>query len=182
VDNGLLEKGFGSRSFDDEGCPSQNTVLIRDGKLESFLHNATTAKALKMKNTGNASRSPNGFNMTRWIIGNGYRAKPEAHPSNLIIRPQDKTKDSLVSEIENGVLIESMGGFPQTGSGMISAHLSRAFFIRNGEKQYPIKGGMISGIAFDWVKKISGVSNDSKQFQNAVVPSIRIEGVKILSA
>jgi PmbA protein len=182
VDSALLEKGFGSRSFDDEGCPSQNTVLIKDGKLESFLHNATTANALRMKNTGNASRSSNGFNMVRWIIGNGYRAKPEVHPSNLIIRQQDKTKDSLVSETEKGVLIESMGGFPQAGSGMISAHLSRAFFIKNGEKQYPIKGGMISGIAFDWFKKISGVGNDSRQFQNAVVPSIRMEGVKILGA
>ncbi|NWG10902.1 TldD/PmbA family protein [Candidatus Bathyarchaeota archaeon] len=182
TDNALREKGFSSRSFDDEGYPSQNTVLIRNGQLESFLHNATTANALKMKNTGNASRSPNGFNMVRWIIGNGYRAKPEVHPSNLIIHQEKKTKDKLVSEIENGILIESMAGFPQASSGMISAHLSRAFFIKNGEKQHAMKDGMISGMAFDWFKKISGVGNDSKQFQNAVVPSVRVEGVKILGA
>jgi PmbA protein len=182
TDNALLEKGFASRSFDDEGYPSQETIVLRNGKLESFLHNATTAHASKMKNTGNASRFAGGFSMTHSIIGNGYRAKPEVYPSNLIIRTGNKTKEKLISEAEKGVLIESMAGFPQAGSGMISAHLSRAFFIQNGEKQYAIKGGMISGIAFDWFNRISETSKDSKQFPNAVAPSLRVEDMKVLGA
>jgi PmbA protein len=182
ADNPLLENGFSSRSFDDEGCPSQNTVLIRNGRLENFLLDATTSNALKMKNTGNASRSPGGFDMVRSIIGNGYRTKPEVYPSNLTIKQGNKTKEKLVAEMEKGVLVESMAGFPQAGSGLISASLSRAFFIENGEKQYAIKGGMISGIAFDWFKNISEVGKDAKQFQNAVVPSLRVDKVKILGA
>ena len=87
-----------------------------------------------------------------------------------------------MAEIEKGVLIESMAGFPQAGSGVISAQLSRAFFIQNGEIQYPIKGGMVSGVAFDWFKQVSGIGKDSKQFPNAVVPSLRIEEVKIVGA
>jgi predicted Zn-dependent protease len=94
----------------------------------------------------------------------------------------NKKKEELVSETKKGVLIESMAGFPQTGSGLISAQLSRAFFIQNGEVQHPIKGGMISGIAFDWFKQVSGIGRDSKQFQNAVVPSLRIEDVKVVGA
>lgn len=182
TDNAILEKGFASRSFDDEGYSSQNTVLTREGKLESFLHNATSANALKTRNTGNASRFPGGFEMVKAIIGNGYRAKPEIYPSNLVIQPGNKTKEELVSEIEKGVLIESMAGFPQAGSGMISAQLSRVFFLQNGEIQYPIKGGMVSGVAFDWFKQISGVGKDSKQFLNAVVPSLRVEEVKVIGA
>ena len=92
----------------------------------------------------------------------------------------NKRKKELVSETEKGVLIESMAGFPQAGSGLISAQLSRAFFIQNGEIQYPMKGGMVSGVAFDWFRKVSGISKDSKQFQNAVVPSLRIEDVKVV--
>ena len=180
TDNALLEKGFASRSFDDEGYSSQNTVLVRKGKLENFLHNATSANALKTRNTGNASRFPGGFERTRMIIGNGYRTKPEIYSSNLAIQTGNKTKEELVSEISKGVLIESMAGFPQAGSGIISAQLSRAFYIQNGEIRYPIKGGMISGVAFDWFKNISGVGNDSKQFQNSVVPSLRVEEVKIV--
>ncbi|MGD8506589.1 MAG: TldD/PmbA family protein, partial [Candidatus Bathyarchaeota archaeon] len=67
TDDALAEKGFASRSFDDEGARSQNTVLIRKGKLESFLHNATSANALKTRNTGNASRFSSGFDMVRSI-------------------------------------------------------------------------------------------------------------------
>jgi len=182
TDNAILEKGFASRSFDDEGWPSQNTVLIRKGILESFLHDTTSANALKTRNTGNASRFPSGFDMIRAIVGNGYRTKPEIFPSNLIVQSGNKTKEELVSEIKKGILVEAMAGFAQPGSGMISAQLSRAFFIQNGEIQYPIKGGMVSGIAFDWFKQISGVGKDSKQFQNAVVPSLRVEEVKVVGA
>jgi PmbA protein len=182
TDNAVLEKGFASRSFDDEGCSSQNTTLVKKGKLESFLHNAASANALKSRNTGNASRFSSGSDMASSIIGNGYRAKPEIYPSNLTIQPSNKTKKELVSETAKGVLIESMAGFPQLGSGMISAQLSRAFFVQNGEIQYPIKGGMVSGIAFDWLKAISGIGKDSKQFMNAVVPSLRVEEVKVIGA
>jgi len=180
TDNALLEGGFASRSFDDESCPSRNTTLLRNGRLEGFLHDATTANALKTRNTGNASRFPGGFGMTRMIVGNGYRAKPEVYPSNMLIQPGDETREEILSETKRGVLIESMAGFPQAGSGIISAQLSRAFFVQNGEIKHSIKGGMISGVAFDWFKQISAVGNDSKQFQNSVVPSIRVEGAKIV--
>jgi PmbA protein len=180
MDNAVLEKGFASKSFDDEGCASQKTSLINKGTLEGFLHLATSANALKSKNTGNASRFIGGFDVAGAIIGNGYRVKPAVYPSNLVIQPGNKTQEELISETSKGVLIKNMAGFPQQGSGVISAQLSRAFFIENGEVKFPIKSGMISGIAFDWFKNISGVSKDSKQFQNAVVPSLRIEGVKVI--
>ena len=182
IDNAVLEKGFASRSFDDEGCPSQKTTLLTKGKLESFLHDASSANALKMRNTGNASRFPSGFDMIRAIVGNGYRAKPEIYPSNLIIQSGNRTREELVSEIGKGILVESMAGFAQPCSGMISAQLSRAFYIENGEIKYPVKGGMVSGVAFDWFKRISGISRDSKQFANAIVPSLRIEQVKVVGA
>jgi len=182
IDHAVLEKGFASRSFDDEGCSSQKTILLRKGELESFLHDATSANALKLRNTGNASRFPSRFDMIRAIVGNGYRAKPEIYPSNLTIQSGNKTKEGLVSEIDKGVLVESMAGFAQPGSGVVSAQLSRAFYIENGEIKYPIKGGMVSGVAFDWFKRISGISRESKQFANAVVPSLRMEEVKVVGA
>ncbi len=182
IDNAILENGFSSRSFDDEGSLSQKTHLIRKGKLESFLHSATSANSLNTKNTANASRFGGGFNMTRMIIGNGYRTKPDIYPSNLMIQKGNKTKEELIAEVDKGVLVEEMAGFPQEGSGQISAQLSRAFYIEKGEIKYPIKSGMISGIAFDWFKQISGIGNDIKRFQNSVVPSLRVEDVKVIGS
>jgi len=118
--------------------------------------------------------------MIHMIVGNGYRTKPEIYPSNLTIQSGNKTKEELISETAEGVLVEAMAGFPQAGSGLISAQLSQAFYIKKGEMQHPIKGGMISGVAFDWFKKISGISNEAKQSQNAVAPSLRMEEVRIM--
>jgi len=182
TDNAMLENGFASRSFDDEGYPAQNTVLVENGELKSFLHHATSAGSLNLKNTGNASRFPESHDMTRMIVGNGYKAKPEIYPSNLMIKPGQESKANLLSEVENGVLVESMGGFAQPGSGVISAQLSRAFFVKDGEVQYPIRGGMVSGVAFDWLEHISGVASDTKQFANCIIPSIRVENVKVIGS
>jgi len=181
-DDGLLKGGFGSRGFDDEGHPSRRTEITREGRLLCFLHNATSSSALAMENTGNASRdvAAGGLDMTRSIIGGGYKSKPGIYPSNLVIRPGNKTKSELISEVEKGVLVEAMSGFVQAGSGLISAQLSRAHLIRNGEVQHPIRGGMVSGIAFDWLRNVSGVGCETKQSQYAVVPSLRVEGVRVL--
>ncbi|MDH7564577.1 MAG: TldD/PmbA family protein [Candidatus Bathyarchaeota archaeon] len=182
VDDGVSENGFGSRSFDDEGYPSQKTVLVSNGKLESFLHHAATANKLKMKNTGNASRFNASFEVAKQIIGNGYKAKPEVYPSNLIIQAGKKDQSQLISKIKKGLLIGSMAGFVQAGSGLISAQLARAHYVENGQLKHPVKGGMVTGIAFDWLNRVSDLANDSKQFQNSVVPSICVENVKVIGS
>ena len=180
TDDALRENGFSSRSFDDEGCPSRCTHVIEKGVLTQYLQNATTAAFLNMENTGNACRSPGGFDMVRNIIGSGYRTAPEPYPSNLVIHPGTSSREILISDVEKGVLIESMAGFTQAGSGLISAQLSQAFFIKNGEIQHAVKGGMVSGVAFDWLNNVSGIGNDTMQFNNAVVPSLRVEDVTVV--
>jgi PmbA protein len=182
MDNAVLGGGFASRSFDDEGYPSQVTVLIDRGKLKSFLHHAATAKALKTEDTGNACRYPGRTEMVRMITGNGYRTQPEVYPSNLMIERGSKSKEEMVSEMDKGVLVESMAGFAQQGSGQISAQLSRGFWVKNGEVQHAIKGGMVSGVAFDWLNQVSTVGSDSKQFLNSIVPSVLVENVKVVCA
>lgn len=182
TDNPLLEGGFASRSFDDEGCSSCTTPLISKGELLGFLHDSTSANALNARNTANATRFSGGFDMIRSIIGQGYRTRPQIYPSNLIIKPGNKTKEELISEVRKGVLVESMAGFPQAGSGVISAQLSQAFLIQEGEIVNPIKNGMVSGVAFDWFKKICEVGNDIEQFSNVITPSIYIEDVKLVGA
>ncbi|UCG36699.1 MAG: TldD/PmbA family protein [Candidatus Bathyarchaeota archaeon] len=180
IDNSTLSGGFSSRSFDDEGSSSRATVLVDRGRLRSFLHDTTSANTLKAENTANASRSAGGFDLVKMIIGSGYRAKPEIYPSNLLIEGGRKCKEELTSELQNGVLVESMSGFPQAGSGLVSAQLSRAFYVKNGQIEHPIKNGMISGNAFDWFRQISQVGNDAKQFSSSVVPSLQVEQVKMV--
>ena len=178
-DNAILPGGYSSRSFDDEGSTSQKTTLIENGVLSKFLHYIKSANELNTQTTGNASRSPSSFDLIRSIIGVGYRAKPEIYPSNIIITPGEKNRDKLLSEIDKGVLIETMAGFPQKGSGLLSAQLSRGYYVEKGEIQFCLKDAMVSGVVFDWLKQISGISKDVKEFQNAILPALRIEDVKV---
>lgn len=132
VDTSISEDAFSSRRFDDEGCPSQDTVLIKDGILNSYLTDATSAQALKTCNTGNASRYSGGLDLFRSVVGYGYKATPEVYPSNSVISLGTKIRDELISEVEKGVLAESMAEFAQQGSAKISAQLSEAFVIQKG--------------------------------------------------
>ncbi|UCD95752.1 MAG: TldD/PmbA family protein [Candidatus Bathyarchaeota archaeon] len=182
IDDASLPHGVGARSFDDEGSASQKTMIVDKGNLQSFLHNATSAEAMGSENTGNASRSIQGFDLADMIIGQGYRTTPAIAPANLTVHPGNKSQEEFISETSKGVLVTSMAGFPQAGSGMISAQLSQAFFIEGGEVKHPMKGGMISGVVFDWLQTISGIGDDPKQFQNCTVPSIRVEDAKIVGA
>jgi PmbA protein len=135
-----------------------------------------------MANTGNSSRFASSDDMASQIVGNGYKARPEVSPSNFVISPGRKNREELVSEVKKGILIESMAGFVQAGSGLISAQLARAHHIENGEIRWPLKGGMISGIAFDWFNQIYEVGSDSKHFINCIVPSLCVEKAKIIGA
>jgi PmbA protein len=182
TDNAVLEGGFASRSFDDEGCVSKENCLVRNGTLASFLHHAASAKALDAENTGNASRSSGELDTVHMITGNGYRTKPEIYPSNLTINTGNRTKEELMSEMKDGVLVESMAGFAQKGSGIISAQLSRAFYVKNGEVQFPVRGSMVSGVGFNWFKRISDTSKDVEHFQNAIVPSLVVQSVKVVGS
>ena len=48
--------------------------------------------------------------------------------------------------------------------------------------KHPIKGGMASGVAFNWLEQVDAVGNDKKQFFNSVVPSLRVQKVKVIGS
>ncbi|MBU7032933.1 MAG: TldD/PmbA family protein [Theionarchaea archaeon] len=180
TDDGVLPSGFSSRTFDDEGSPSQKTTLIEEGVLVSYLQDASTATTLGAANTANASRFFGGFDITQSIIGKGYCTVPHVYPSNLVVTPGNVSRNAMISEIDKGVQVESMDGFVQAGSGLISARISQGFYIENGEIIHPVKGGMVSGIAFDWFNSLSGVGTDVKVYPNAILPTLRIEDVTLV--
>jgi PmbA protein len=182
IDQGILPGGYSSRAFDDEGAPSQQTVLIEDGVLKSYLHTSTTSRTLQVPNTANASRYSGGFDIIHSIIGTGYRTLPRVYPSNLVLSPGTKSQSDLLSEISKGLLVESMDGFVQAGSGLISARLSQAFYIEKGDIICPVKGGMVSGSAFQWLTSLTDIGGDVKTYSHVIIPSLRVEDVHFVGA
>ena len=56
VDDGTLQDRRGSLSIDDEGNPTERTVLIEDGILTGYMQDMMNARLMGMKTTGNARR------------------------------------------------------------------------------------------------------------------------------
>ena len=56
MDDGTINKRRGSLTIDDEGTPSQNTMLIENGILKGFMHDRLNAGLMNQSPTGNGRR------------------------------------------------------------------------------------------------------------------------------
>jgi PmbA protein len=88
TDHGQMDGALDGRIFDDEGMPTRTISIIKDGILETYLHNLTTAKKSGMDSTGNAGAI-------------------DPHPWNLEVRGGDSSYDEMVGEMKRGVVLTS---------------------------------------------------------------------------
>ena len=134
--------------FDAEGQRRNNTVVVKNGVLKSFLHNTYTSKMLNMKNSANAKRA-------------GYASSPKVGAFNFHIKPSKKTKkESLISQIDGLYISEIMGlHMANNISGDFSLGVS-GFFIHNGEFLSYFKSATFAGNFFDIMTKIIGISDN----------------------
>ncbi len=165
-DDGLRARGIGTSQADDEGTPSQKTVIIKDGIMEGHLYDAYTAGKAGLTSTGNAMRS-------------GYAATPSIDVRNLVLEypPSD-----VIAETQNGVLVHSVIGAHTANpySGDFSVEARNSFLIENGEVKKPIKSLMIAGNVFDLLKNIDGAGTDVRAVGDIVVPTVRVSDMQVV--
>jgi len=169
IDDGLLPYGLGSSPFDAEGVPSQKTLLIDNGVLKNFLYDSYTANKVKAESTGNAVRG-------------SYSSLPSISISNLLIEPGTKSLDGLISEIDKGILINRFSGTVAVESGEFSGIAKQASYIENGEEKFPLRETMISGNAFEALKKIVEIGSERRATMTSIyTPPILVKDISILS-
>ena len=168
-DDGRLPNGINSSKSDDEGVPTQETIIIENGVFKTFLHNTSTAKYFKTETTGNAG-----------IIS------PE--PWNIVLESGDFTEDELISDIKKGVYIENATytRFQNPVEGTFSSILRDGIFlIENGEIKRGIKGARLSDSILNILASIDGISKNKEQIlhwwmENPVIaPVVRARNIGI---
>ncbi|MCL0084372.1 TldD/PmbA family protein [Dehalococcoidia bacterium] len=164
-DNGLLEGGAGSYSFDREGLPPTALKIIEDGYLRTYMYNTYTARKEGRRSTGHAS--------------GGARGLPSIGPTNLIVKAGDKSKDELISEIKEGVLVTRFAGTANPVSGDFSGVVKGGFLIKDGEITNPLIETLMAGNLFELLPRISGLSRETERIESLVAPYVRIEEVSI---
>ncbi|MBM6860863.1 TldD/PmbA family protein, partial [Clostridium saudiense] len=169
VDNPHLEDGLATVGFDDEGVATKKTYLIKDGKLETLLHNLKTANKAGVKSTGNGFKG-------------SYASPISVSPTNFYIEPGNKDFDGVISSIDKGLIIYDFAGL-HSGANAITGDFSLAakgFYIENGKKTFPVEQITIAGNFFDMLKNIEEVGNDLLFPMSSVgSPSVRVNGLSV---
>ncbi len=165
VDDPLLAKAPGSRAFDGEGLVSRENVVVRDGKLQSYLLDTYSARKLGLRSTGSASRSPTGG--------------VSAATTNLVLQPGAQSRDDLVAATSHGLYVTSMMGF---GFNAVTGDFSRGasgFLIRDGELTEPVSEVTISLNLDQLLQRIDAVADDLDQRTAVASPTFRVSSMTL---
>lgn len=168
IDNGLLKAGIGSRPYDAEGYPSQQTTILEKGILKSLLHNSYTANKDQVTNTGNAARP-------------SYSGTPSISSSNFVISSGKGSLDDLISEVKRGVLCKYTADRPNLTTGELSAMLMEGFYIEKGEIIHPVKNTLVGINMMELLKRIHRVGDDTRVASSIISPSLVIDSARVTS-
>jgi TldD protein len=181
LDDGTITDRRGSLNVDDEGNATQKNVLIEDGILRGYIQDNMNARLMKVKPTGNGRRE-------------SYAAVPMPRMTNTYMLGGDKSPEEIVRSIKRGLYATNFGGGQvDITSGKFVFSASEAFWVENGQIQYPVKGATIVGSGPESLKKVTMIGNDlqldtgvgvcGKEGQSVPVgvgqPTLRIEGLTV---
>jgi TldD protein len=137
----------GNIPFDDEGVETESTIIIKDGKLNSYLHNRETAAEFGVNPTGNARA---------WLFSD----EPLIRMRNTYIVPGQSRLADMISAMDDGYLVEGAGSGQADSNGEFMFGCSHVWEIKNGKKTNLLREATLSGIAFDVLKTVDAVSSE----------------------
>jgi TldD protein len=181
VDDGTLTQRRGSLSVDDEGHPTQRTVLIEDGILKGYMQDALNARLMGVAATGNGRRE-------------SYAHIPMPRMTNTYMLNGDKDPQEIIRSVKKGLFAKNFGGGQvDIVSGKFVFSAAEAYLIENGQITHPVKGATLIGNGPDALTHVKFVGNDmrldpgvgtcGKEGQSVPVgvgqPTLRIDGLTV---
>ncbi len=148
VDDGTLPNRRGSLNVDDEGTPTQRTVLIEDGVLVGYLQDRLNARLMGMKPTGNGRRE-------------SYAHLPMPRMTNTFMLAGNDDPEDILRSVENGIYAVSFGGGQvDITSGKFVFSVNEAYRIEQGRLGSPLKGATLIGNGPDVLQRVSRIGHD----------------------
>jgi TldD protein len=153
VDDGTMlgvngEGRRGSLSIDDEGTPTQETVLIEDGILKGYMQDRLNARLMGVPATGNGRRE-------------NYAHAPMPRMTNTFMKAGNDDPAELLSRVKSGIFAKSFGGGQvDIVSGKFVFSCTEAYKIENGKLGAPIKGATLIGDGPTVLTRVKGIGND----------------------
>lgn len=148
VDDGTLDSEWGSLSIDDEGTPTQRTVLIENGILKNYMNDRIGAMQLNVPLTGSARRE-------------SYQFAPVSRMRNTFILPGKTPLEDMIKNTPEGLYAKQLGGGsvnPSTGE--FNFAVTEGYLIKNGKILKPVRGAVLIGKGQEILKDIDMVGNE----------------------
>jgi TldD protein len=181
IDDGTLPLRRGSLNVDDEGNPTQRTVLIEDGILTGYMQDSLNARLMGVPHTGNGRRE-------------SYAHITMPRMTNTLMLGGDKDPHEIIASVKRGLYAVNFGGGQvDITSGKFVFSAAEAYMIEDGKITYPVKGATLIGNGPDALTRVSMIGNDmqmdsgvgtcGKEGQSVPVgvgqPSLRIDGLTV---
>ena len=148
VDDGTLPNRRGSLNIDDEGTPTQCTVLIERGILRNYIQDKRNARLMGMESTGNGRRE-------------SYAHIPMPRMTNTYMLAGESDPAEIIASVKKGLYAVNFGGGQvDITSGKFVFSASEAYLIENGKITHPVRGATLVGNGPEVLMHVSMVGND----------------------
>ena len=148
VDDGTIENRRGSLTVDDEGTPTQRTVLIEDGVLTGYMQDRMNARLMGKHATGNGRRE-------------SYAHLPMPRMTNTVMEDGNYDPEEIIKSVKKGLYAVNFGGGQvDITSGKFVFTCTEAYQVENGKIEAAVKGATLIGNGPDALTKVSLIGND----------------------
>ncbi|HEX7916152.1 metalloprotease TldD [Rudaea sp.] len=150
VDDGTLANRRGSLSVDDEGTPTERTVLVEDGILKGYMQDKFNAQLMGQRSTGNGRRE-------------SFAHLPMPRMRNTYMLAGQHDPGEIIASVERGLYAVNFGGGQvDITNGKFTFSASEAYLIENGRVTRPVKGATLIGSGPEVLTRVSMIGNDLK--------------------
>jgi len=180
-DDGTLYGRRGSLSVDDEGTPTDRTILIEDGILVGYMHDRMSARLMGMKETGNGRRQ-------------SFAHMPMVRMTNTGMMGGDTPMAEMIASMKRGLYCANFGGGQvDITNGKFVFQCTEAYLVEDGKVVAPVKGASLIGDGPSALTRVSMIGDDfcfdngvgvcGKNGQSVPVgvgqPSLKITGLTV---
>jgi PmbA protein len=167
IDDPHRQRGLRSKPFDGEGLPNRRRAIIDQGVLTTWLLDLRSARQLRLKSTGHASR--------------GTSSPPGPAPTNVWIEPGTLSPRALIADIKSGFYVTEMMGMGVNGVTGDYSRGAAGFWIDNGEIAFPVSEMTVAGNLKDMFLRV--VAGNDLEFKAGIdAPTLRIDDLTVAGA
>ena len=147
-DDGTIYGRRGSLSVDDEGTPTERTILIEDGILVGYMHDRMSARLMGLKPTGNGRRQ-------------SFAHMPMARMTNTGMLAGEATQEEMIASTKHGLYCAGFaGGQVDITNGKFVFQCTEAYLIEDGKIKAPVKGATLIGDGPSALTRVTMVGDD----------------------